>query len=98
MHHKEIQYLSGNRIDKKENLGSGIFYFIPNKKIGFGKTNKKYCTIEEFKEHGDMSEIYINDVIRELRYFNINYKEEKISNKKEKIKQLKDIMTQLELW
>ena len=84
--------------DKKHMLGEGIHYFIPNKKMGIGKGRKKYCTIEEFNKYCTINDIYIHGIMRELRYFNKNYKEIKLSNRKEKILLLKDIMKQTELW
>ena len=84
--------------DKKFILGKGIHYFIPNNKIGIGKGRKKYCTIEEFNKYCSLNDINTSGIMRELRYFNKDYKEEKFSNKKEKILEWKDILTQKELW
>ena len=53
-----------------EKYGAGIHFLIPNTKgIGIGK-GKKYCTLEEYKEHNlRISDIDLTKVWRELGYF-----------------------------
>ena len=84
--------------DKQHPLGVGIHYFIPNTKFGIGKGGKKYCTIEEFKKYCTIKDVYIHGIMRELRYFNKDYKEQKLSNKKKKEIKFEDTMKQIELW
>lgn len=49
--------------------GPGIINLIPNNITGVGK-DKKYCTVEEFKEHGlTVDDINLDNVWRELGYF-----------------------------
>lgn len=68
--------------NKTEKLGSGIHYFIPNKKIGIGKNMIKYCTIDEYNDFLNYNDIYIENVMRELRYFNSNYVIKKLKKEK----------------
>ena len=52
-----------------QKYGSGIIFLIPNNKIGIGK-DKKYCTVEEFKQHNMKKEdINLDNVWSELNYF-----------------------------
>lgn len=49
--------------------GAGIHFLIPNSRYGIGK-DKKYCTIDEFKEHNlRLSDIDYSVVWSELNYF-----------------------------
>jgi DNA polymerase elongation subunit (family B) len=79
--------------NSKENLGSGIHYLIPNKRFGFGKGRVKYCLIDEYKKYLTINDLSIDGILRELRYFNLNYKP---LNQKEK--NLDEMTIQLELW
>ena len=79
-----------------ENLGEGIHFLIPNKKIGFGKGFVKYCTLNEFNKYLTLNDIDEKVAIRELRYFNENYISP--TNKKIKIPTLDEIYKQKELW
>jgi len=53
-----------------QKYGGGIHFLIPNLKgVGVGK-GKKYCTIEEFKEHKmNFDNIDLSNVWKELDYF-----------------------------
>ena len=76
-----------------ERLGEGIHYLIPNKKMGFGKGITKYCTLDEYKEFLTIDDLYLNGIFRELRYFNINFKEANVKEIK-----FEDTLKQIELW
>jgi DNA polymerase elongation subunit (family B) len=79
--------------NSKEYLGAGIHYFIPNKRYGFGKGSVKYCLIEEYKKYLTVNDLFIHGIIRELKYFNYNFKD-----KIEKEKSLDEMTIQPELW
>jgi DNA polymerase elongation subunit (family B) len=76
-----------------EKLGAGIYYLIPNKRFGFGKGIVKYCTINEYEKYLTINDLFIEGILRELRYFNFNYK---TLNQKEKT--LDEMTIQPELW
>ncbi len=76
-----------------EPLGSGIHYLIPNKRFGFGKDNVKYCTVDEFTKYLTINDLYLHGIMRELKYFNVNYVD--VSCKE---KTLDEALKQLELW
>ena len=49
--------------------GPGIHFLIPNYKLGVG-IGRKYCTVEEFKQHRlSVFDIDLSNVWRELDYF-----------------------------
>lgn len=77
----------------KEPLGAGIHYLIPNKRFGFGKGRVKYCTIEEYYKFLTPSDLFLHGVMRELKYFNINF----IDAIPEE-KTLEQALKQLQLW
>lgn len=82
--------------DKNEPLEDGIYFLVPNKKIGAGKGFKKYCTLEEYAKYLNYDDLYIDVVLKELHYFNENYIPLK-NTKKKKIK-FEDTLKQLGLW
>ena len=80
------------------NLGHGTYFLVPNKKMGVGKSFKKYCTLEEYKNNLTYDDLYLDVVFRELSYFNKNYIPPIFSNKKVKVIPFENKFKQLELW
>ena len=80
------------------NLGHGTYFLVPNKKMGVGKSFKKYCTLEEYKNNLCYDDLYLDVVMKELHYFNENYIPPIFSNKKVKVIPFENKFKQLELW
>jgi len=80
------------------NLGHGTYFMVPNKKLGVGKSFKRYCLLEEYQRNLNYDDLYLDVVMKELSYFNENYIPVMNSNRKAKIIKFEDTLMQKELW
>lgn len=68
-----IQVQAYDYLSKKNISNTGIYFFIPNNKIGIGKGNVKYCLMDEFNEKLNMNDLSLYGVMKELIYFNNDF-------------------------